>query len=47
MMLNACEIDKQWGDVILRDNAWNMKKAMDDMEVTSVGCVARTLEQES
>ena len=41
-MLNACEIDKQRVDVISHDNVWNMKKAMDDMEVPSVGCVSHT-----
>ena len=40
---NACEIDKQWVDVILCDNVWNMKNAMDDMAVTRVGCVAQIL----
>ena len=42
-MLNACEIDKQWVDDILHDNIRNMKKAMDDMEVPSVGWVSQTL----
>ena len=41
-MLNMCEIEKQWVDVILRDNARNMKKAMDGMEVPSMGCVSHT-----
>lgn len=40
-MLNACEIDKQR---LLRDNVRNMKKAMDDMEVPSVGCISLTLQ---
>ena len=40
--LNACDIDKQWVDVILHDNLRNMKKAVDDMEVTSVGRVSHT-----
>ena len=38
-MLNACEIDKQHVHIILCDNIRNMKKAVDDMEVPSVGCV--------
>ena len=42
-MLNACEIDKQRVHVILHDNVRNMKKAIDDMEVPSVGCVLHTL----
>ena len=42
-MLNACEVDKQLIHVVLCDNVRNMKKAMDDMEVPSVGCVSHTL----
>ena len=38
------EIDKQHVHVILRDNVRNMKKAVDDMEVPSVGCVSHTLQ---
>lgn len=43
-MLNAWEIDKQRVHVILRDNARNMKKAMEDLGVPSMGCVAHTLQ---
>ncbi|KAJ4932001.1 hypothetical protein JOQ06_017663 [Pogonophryne albipinna] len=43
-MLNSLGIDKPRVHVILRDNARNMVKAMDDLEVTSVGCVAHTLQ---
>ncbi|KAL0151124.1 hypothetical protein M9458_053637, partial [Cirrhinus mrigala] len=35
-------IDKQRVHVILRDNTANMKKAMRDMGVPSVGCVAHS-----
>ena len=42
-MLNTCEIDKQRVHVILRDNIRNMKKAVDDMEVPSVGCISLLL----
>ena len=38
-----CEIDKQRIHVILQDNVRSMKKAMDDMEVPSMGCVSNTL----
>ena len=38
-MLNACEID-----VISCDNVRNMKQALDDIEVPSVGCVLHTLQ---
>ena len=41
-MLNMFEIDKQCVHVILCDNVKNMKKAKDDMEVPSVGCVSHT-----
>ena len=41
-MLNVCEIDKQCVHIILHDSVRNMKKAMDDMEVPSVGCVSHT-----
>ena len=43
-MLNLCEIDKQRDHVILFDNIRNMKKAVDDMEEPSVGCVSHTLQ---
>lgn len=43
-MLNSWGIEKQRVHVILRDNARNMKKAMDDMGVPSLGCVAHTLQ---
>ena len=43
-MLNSWGIEKQHVHVILRDNARNMKKAMDDMGVPSMGCVAHTLQ---
>ena len=41
----TCKTDSR-GDaerVILRDNVRNMKKAVDDMEVPSMGCVSHTL----
>ena len=38
-MPNACEIDKQRVHVILHD-VRNIKKAVDDMEAPSVGCVS-------
>ncbi|XP_073715900.1 zinc finger BED domain-containing protein 4-like [Misgurnus anguillicaudatus] len=41
-MLNNWRIDKQRVHVILRDNAANMKKAMRDMGVPSLGCVAHS-----
>ena len=41
-MLNAWDIDRQCDHVILRDNVRNMKKAVDDMEVPSMGCVSHT-----
>ena len=43
-MLNMCEIDKQHVHVILRDSVRNMKKAMDDMAVLSVGCITYILQ---
>ena len=43
-MLNSCEIEKQRVHVNLRDKIRNMKKAMDDMEVPSVGCIPQTLQ---
>ncbi|KAK7888714.1 hypothetical protein WMY93_024274 [Mugilogobius chulae] len=41
-MLNNWGIDKERVHVILRDNAANMKKAMRDMGVRSLGCVAHS-----
>ena len=38
-MLNACEIDTQCVHIILRDNG---RKAMDDKEVSNVGCISHT-----
>ena len=43
-MLNACEIDEQ-RHVILRENVRNMQKAMDDMELLRLGCIAHTLQK--
>ena len=43
-MLNTCEIDKQRVHVTLPDNGRNMKKAVNDMEVPSVGSIAHTLQ---
>lgn len=43
-MLDRWGIEKSRVHVIVRDNARNMKKAMDDMEVKSVGCLAHTLQ---
>ena len=43
-MLDSWGIDKSRVHVIVRDNARNMKKAMDDMEITSLGCLAHTLQ---
>ncbi|XP_057694491.1 zinc finger BED domain-containing protein 4-like [Corythoichthys intestinalis] len=43
-MLNSWGIDKSRVHVIVRDNARNLKKAMDDMEMKSVGCLAHTLQ---
>ena len=40
--LNTCDTEKQHLHVILHDNLRNMKKAVDDMEVPSVGCVSHT-----
>ena len=37
-----CEIDKQQVHVTLRDKVRNMEKAVDDMEVSSLGCVPHT-----
>lgn len=43
-MLDTWAIDKQRVHIILRDNAANMKKAMLEMGVPSLGCVAHTLQ---
>ena len=43
-MLRAWNIDKKKVHVILRDNAANMRKAMDQLEVASLGCFAHTLQ---
>ncbi|KAA8577696.1 hypothetical protein FQN60_016783, partial [Etheostoma spectabile] len=43
-MLNAWGIDKQHVHVILRDNARTMKKAMDELGVPSLGCIAHSLQ---
>lgn len=43
-MLNNWGLGKNRVHVILRDNAANMKRAMLDMGVQSVGCVAHTLQ---
>lgn len=43
-MLNNWGIDKKRVHVILRDNAANMKRAMLDLGVPSVGCVAHSLQ---
>ena len=43
-MLNACERDKQQVDIILLANVRNMKKALDNVGVQSVGCVLHTLQ---
>ncbi|CAI5678562.1 zinc finger BED domain-containing protein 4-like [Oreochromis niloticus] len=43
-MLNAWEIPKNKVHVVLRDNASNIKKAMDRLGVASLGCFAHTLQ---
>lgn len=43
-MLNHWEIPLEKVHVILRDNASNMKAAMEDMAVPSLGCFAHTLQ---
>lgn len=43
-MLNHWEIPLEKVHVILRDNASNMKAAMEDMAVSSLGCFAHTLQ---
>jgi hypothetical protein len=42
-MLDKWQIPLDKVHVILRDNASNMRKAMDNMKVRSLGCVAHTL----
>ena len=42
-MLETWNIDKAKVHVVLRDNASNMKKAMEVMEVASLGCFAHSL----
>ena len=43
-MLLDWKIDSKKVHVILRDNAANMKKAMDQLQVSSLGCFAHTLQ---
>ncbi|XP_052393278.1 zinc finger BED domain-containing protein 4-like [Carassius gibelio] len=43
-MLVKWKIPKSNVHVVLRDNASNMKKAMDEMDVASLGCFAHTLQ---
>uniref|UniRef100_A0A1A8MBN7 Zinc finger, BED domain containing 4 n=2 Tax=Nothobranchius pienaari TaxID=704102 RepID=A0A1A8MBN7_9TELE len=43
-MLNSWGIEKERVHVIVRDNAQNMKRAMEDLAVPSLGCVAHTLQ---
>ncbi|KAJ8004519.1 hypothetical protein DPEC_G00137120 [Dallia pectoralis] len=43
-MLVKWKIPKSNVHVVLRDNASNMKKAMDEMDVPSLGCFAHTLQ---
>lgn len=42
-MLNSRGIETSWIHVLVRDNARNMKKAMNDMGVKSVGCLEHIL----
>ncbi|KAK7888961.1 hypothetical protein WMY93_024521 [Mugilogobius chulae] len=42
-MLETWKIEKRQVHPILRDNASNMRKAMDEMGVRSLGCIAHTL----
>lgn len=42
-MIEGWKIEKQRVHVVLRDNASNMRKAMDEMGVRSLGCIAHTL----
>lgn len=43
-MLVKWNISKSRGRVIFRDNASNMKKAMDEMGVSNLGCFAHSLQ---
>lgn len=43
-MLQHWNITKQMVHVVLRDNARNMAKALDDCGINSLGCMAHTLE---
>ncbi|KAK0153107.1 Zinc finger BED domain-containing protein 4 [Merluccius polli] len=43
-MLQKLNITKEMVHVVLRDNARNMAKAMDDYNVDSLGCMAHTLQ---
>lgn len=43
-MLVKWKIPKSNVHVVLRNNASNMKKAMDEMDVPSLGCFAHTLQ---
>lgn len=43
-MLREWKINKNKVHVVLRDNATNMKKTMDQLGVASLGCFARTLQ---
>ncbi len=43
-MLRDWKIDKKKVHVVLRDNAANMRKAMDQLGVPSLGCVAHSLQ---
>ena len=43
-MLDQCRIPLNKVHVILRDNASNMKKAMDNMGVWNLGCFGHTLQ---
>lgn len=42
-MLNKWETDKKQVHVVLRDNARNMNRVMNDLGVPSVGCLAHSL----
>ena len=42
--MNMCETDKQSIHVILRDSVRYKRKALDHMEVPSVGCITHTLQ---
>lgn len=43
-MLQRWNITKQMVHVVLRDNARNMARALDDCAVNSLGCMAHTLQ---